>query len=97
MSEYEQPGRLDRAPTVEDVRQLMGASAPHFALQIRNRIRRLIGGLPEGHPARLEGEREIARLESLAEGSERRGEQGQGERPLPSLRDAPPVADAKTR
>ncbi|MEJ7714454.1 MAG: hypothetical protein WKF40_01610 [Thermoleophilaceae bacterium] len=28
MSEYEQPGRLERAPTVEDVRQLMGASTP---------------------------------------------------------------------
>ena len=87
MSEYEQPGRLEREPTVEDVRQLMGASAPHFALQIRNRIQTLIAGLPGDHPARIEGEREIARLETLAQGSERRGEQGQGERALPSLRD----------
>jgi hypothetical protein len=86
VSEYEQPGRLDREPTVEDVRQLMGASAPHFAPHIRNRIRALIGGLAANHPARVEGEREIARLEVLAEGAERRGEQGQGERPLPSLR-----------
>ena len=39
MSEFEKP---DRKPTVEDVRQLMGASTPHFALQIRNRIRNLI-------------------------------------------------------
>ena len=38
MSEYEQPERHDREPTVEDVRQLMGASTPHFALQLRNRI-----------------------------------------------------------
>jgi hypothetical protein len=91
VSEYEQPGRLEREPTVEDVRQLMGASSPHFALQLRNRIKALIGGLPEAHPARIEGEREIQRLERLAEGSERRGEQGQGERPLPSLRDAPAV------
>jgi hypothetical protein len=86
VSEYERPDRLEREPTVEDVRQLMGASAPHFALQIRNRIRALIDGLPEGHPARVEGEGEIARLERLAEGSERRGQQGQGEVPLPSLR-----------
>lgn len=97
MSEYEQPGRLDRQPTVEDVRQLMGASAPHFALHIRNRIRTLIAGLPEGHAARIEGEREIARLERLAEGAERRGEQGQGERPLPSLRGAVAVPDAARR
>jgi hypothetical protein len=91
VSEYEQPERLEREPTVEDVHQLMGASTPHFALQIRNRIRTLIGGLPADHPARVEGEREIARLETLAQGAERRGKDGQGEPPLPSLRDAPPV------
>ena len=31
--------------TLEDVRQLMGASTPHFALQLRNRIANLIAGL----------------------------------------------------
>jgi hypothetical protein len=58
---------------VEDVRQLIGASTPHFALQIRNRIRHLISGLPPEHPARIEGEREIARLERLAVEGEERG------------------------
>ena len=87
MSEYEQPGRLEREPTVEDVRQLMGASAPHFAPHLRNRIRTLIGGLPADHPARIEGEREIARLEELAKGAEPRGEAGQGEPGMPSLRE----------
>jgi hypothetical protein len=85
VSEYEQPARMTREPTIEDVHQLMGASTPHFALQIRNRIQSLIGDLPEGHPARELGEREIARLEQLAEGSERRGEPGPGEPELPSL------------
>jgi hypothetical protein len=85
VSEYEQPERLQREPTVEDVRQLMGASTPHFAPHLRNRIRTLIDGLPEDHPARVEGEREIARLDRLAAGAERRGQQGQGEPPLPSL------------
>ena len=88
MSEAEQPKRLspDHTVTVEDVRQLMGASTPHFALQIRNRIRRLIAGLPADHPARIGGEREIARLEGIAVAGEVRGEGGQdGERPLPSL------------
>jgi hypothetical protein len=51
----------------------MGASTPHFALQIRNRIARLIGGLPDDHPARLEGEREIARLNRLGFTGEIRG------------------------
>jgi hypothetical protein len=91
MSEYEQPGRMTREPTVEDVQQLMGASTPHFALQIRNRIRTLIADLPADHPARQLGEQEIARLELIAEGSERRGEQGQGEPALPSLADRPAV------
>ena len=89
MSEYEQPGRLGREPTVDDVRQLTGASTPHFALQLRNRIATLISGLPEGHPARIEGEREIARLDDVAEGAERRGEKGDGEPAMPSLRAAP--------
>lgn len=74
---------------MEDVRQLMGASAPHFALQIRNRIRNLIDGLPEEHPARRDGEREIARLERLAVGGEHRGPAIEGEREMPSIK-APP-------
>jgi hypothetical protein len=86
VSEYERVDRVSREPTVEDVRQLMGASTPHFALQIRNRIRNMIDGLPEGHPARIEGEREIARLEELAFGAEDRGFQQGHERPLPSAR-----------
>jgi hypothetical protein len=78
---------MRREPTVEDVRQLMGASTPHFALQIRNRITNIIEGLPSDHPARVEGEREIARLNELAYGGETRGAQGQEhERPLPSVR-----------
>jgi hypothetical protein len=86
MSEYERADRLRREPTVEDVRQLMGASTPHFALQLRNRIRTLIGGLPDDHPARLEGEREIARLETIALGSERRGPIQEHEHGLSSYR-----------
>jgi hypothetical protein len=68
------PSRVEREPTVEDVKQLMGASTPHFALQIRNRIRALIAGLPEGHEARVHGEREIGRLDKLARDGEERSE-----------------------
>ena len=72
MSEAENPQLLGRSPgeiTPEDIRALAGASTPHFALQVRNRIRRLIEPLPADHPARLEGERKVARLEELAEHS----------------------------
>lgn len=71
MSEAESPALLG-APdpvTAEDIRALAGASTPHFALQVRNRIRRLIAPLAADDPARLEGERKIAELEDLAEHS----------------------------
>jgi len=90
VSQAEDPDRVQRERahdvSVEDVRQLMGASTPHFALQLRERIRNLIAGLPPEHPARVEGEREIARLERLGLLGETRGEGlAEGERPLPSL------------
>jgi hypothetical protein len=68
------PSRVGREPTVEDVEQLMGASTPHFALQIRNRIQMLIASLPPDHPARQLGEREIARLNLLARDGEERSD-----------------------
>ena len=89
MSESESPERIARRQreevTVEDIQQLTGASTPHFALQIRNRIVRLISDLPPEHPARRAGEREIARLVELGLVGEYRGEAGQGEPSLPSL------------
>lgn len=96
MSQAEDPSRLLRKQaaahdvSVEDVRRLTGASTPHFALQLRNRIANLIAGLPAAHPAHIEGAREIARLEALGFSGETRGEAGDpGERPLPSLDTAP--------
>ena len=81
MSEAENPELLAvaREVTAEDVRALAGASTPHFALQVRNRIQRLIEPLPAGHRARVEGERKIAELEDLAEHSgDPRGTMGIG-------------------
>jgi hypothetical protein len=93
MSQAEHPDRLspDHEVTIEDVRQLMGASTPHFALQLRERIRALIRGLAADHPARVEGEREIARLNKIAFVGEVRGHPAEpGLEPLPSV-----TADAK--
>ena len=69
MSETEHFGVLGAGQpvTAEEIRELTGAATPHFALQLRNRVARLIEGLPEGDPARAEGERQIARLEELAD------------------------------
>jgi hypothetical protein len=84
MSQAESPDRLNRDVTVDDVRQLMGASTPHFALQLRNRIARLIAPLAAEHPARRIGEQEIARLTALGFGGETRGHHA--EPGLPPLR-----------
>jgi hypothetical protein len=90
VSEFESPERVGREPTVEDVRELIGPSTPHFAPHIRNRIRSLIAGLPEGHPARIEGEQHIERLNRIAFEGERLGPAQEGERELPSVRGAGP-------
>ncbi len=82
MSEAERPDLMAREPTVEDIRALAGPATPHFALQVRNRIRKLIEPLPHGHPALTEGERQIARLEELARHS------GDPRGPGPSVIDA---------
>lgn len=93
MAGAEQPERLrpGHRVTVDDVRQLMGASTPHFALQLRDRIARLIRHLPSDDPARRMGEQEIARLERLAYTGEMRGEPEQpGQRRMRSLGDEEP-------
>src|SRR3712207_7166296 len=94
MAQAEQPERLrpQYQVSVDDVRQLMGASTPHFAMQLRNRLQRLIAGLPEDDPARRLGEQEIARLERLGFTGEVRGEGFQdGQRTLPSLGEDEPT------
>ena len=63
MSEAERPDLLaaEHEVTVEDVRALTGAVTPHFALQVRNRIRRLIEPLPAGPPGPGRGRAEDRR------------------------------------
>ena len=53
-------------PTQDDIEALVGAATPHFALQIRARVRALIRDLAEDHPVRRYGEAQIALLERLA-------------------------------
>jgi hypothetical protein len=88
MSGAERPDRLapDHRVTVEDVRELVGPATPHFALQLRDRVARLIEGLPVDDPARAEGERAIGRLERLAREGQASGHVLENELPLPSLR-----------
>jgi hypothetical protein len=52
-------------PTVDDIEALVGPATPHFAFQLRARVRELIEVLPEDDPVRAYGEAKIALLESL--------------------------------
>jgi hypothetical protein len=52
-------------PTIEDIDALVGPATPHFAFQIRARVREAIQGLPEDDPVRRYGEEKIALLERL--------------------------------
>ncbi|HUC34135.1 MAG TPA: hypothetical protein VMR48_00380 [Gaiellaceae bacterium] len=61
-------------PTKDDIEALVGAATPHFAMQIRARVRALIRDLPEDHSVRGYGEEQIALLERLAFASSKAAE-----------------------
>jgi hypothetical protein len=75
-----------RRVTVEDIQELVGPATPHFALQLRDRVARLIEDLPADDPVRLEGERAIAKLEQMARDGQTAGHVQEHELPLPSLK-----------
>lgn len=52
-------------PTRDDVDALLGPATPHFAFQIRARVRELVADLPPGHEVRRHAEEQIALLERL--------------------------------
>ena len=53
-------------PSIRDIDALVGPATPHFALQIRARVRELIQDLPNDHSARRYGEDKMRLLEDLA-------------------------------
>ena len=61
-------------PTQDDIDALVGPATPHFAMQIRARVRALIRDLPEDHPVRRYGEEQVALLGRLALSSSKAAE-----------------------
>jgi hypothetical protein len=53
-------------PTIDDVDELVGPATPHFAMQIRARVRALVRDLPADDPVRRHGEVKIELLDRLA-------------------------------
>ena len=52
-------------PTIADIDALVGPATPHFAYQIRARVRELVEDLPEDHPVRRYAEEQMAMLDRL--------------------------------
>jgi hypothetical protein len=56
-------------PTLADVDALVGPATPHFAYQLRARVRELVLDLPEEHPVRRYAEEQIELLDRLGHAS----------------------------
>ena len=56
-------------PTVDDIDALVGPATPHFAYQLRARVRELVEDLPPQHPVRRYGEEKMELLDRLGHAS----------------------------
>ena len=56
---------MEREPTRDDIDALVGPATPHFAFQLRARVRELIENLPQDHPVRAYGEEQMELLDRL--------------------------------
>ena len=60
-------------PSIRDIDALVGPATPHFALQIRARVRELVEDVSSDHPVRRYGEEKMRMLEALALASSEQG------------------------
>ena len=65
-------------PTKDDIDALVGPATPHFAYQLRARVRELIQDLPEDHEVRRYGEEKMELLDRLGYASSK-AEEGPAE------------------
>jgi hypothetical protein len=65
---------MDREPTRDDVDALVGPATPHFAYQLRARVKGLVADLPDGNAVRNYAEEQMARLDRLGHASSKADE-----------------------
>jgi len=65
---------MEHRPTRDDVDALVGPATPHFAFQIRARVRELVADLEREDPVRRYAEGQIERLERLGYASSKADE-----------------------
>ena len=56
-------------PSIRDIDALVGPATPHFAYQLRARVRELIEDLPTSHAVRRYGEEKMQLLDDLGHAS----------------------------
>ena len=85
---------MEREPTRDDVDALVGPATPHFAYQLRARVRELVADLPDEHEVRLYAEEKIELLDRLGYASSKAEEGGREPRSRPGWRELPSTAPA---
>lgn len=63
-----------RDATIDEIDRLVGSATPHFAYQLRARVRELIESLPPDNPTRRYGEEKMALLDRLGHASSKADE-----------------------
>ena len=63
-----------RDATLEEIDRLVGSATPHFAYQLRARVRELVEGLPTDNPTRRYGEERMELLDRLGHASSKADE-----------------------
>ena len=81
-------------PTRDDIDALVGPATPHFAYQLRARVRELIGDLPEDHAVRRYGEEKMELLDRLGLASSKAEDGGREPRSRPGWDQVPSSAPA---
>ncbi|MES1248494.1 MAG: hypothetical protein ABUS54_12565, partial [Actinomycetota bacterium] len=76
-------------PTIADIDALVGPATPHFAYQLRARVRELVQGLPEDHAVRRYGEEKIELLDRLGTASSKALDGGREPRSRPGWSELP--------
>jgi hypothetical protein len=81
-------------PTIADVDALVGPATPHFAYQLRARVRELVRDLDEGHAVRRYAEEKMELLDRLGHASSKAEEGGREPRSRPGWDELPSSAPA---
>ena len=81
-------------PTFAEIDALVGPATPHFAYQLRARVRELVDGLPGDHPVRAYGEEKMALLDRLGHASSKAENSAREPRTRPGWDELPSSAPA---